>query len=317
MSLSELEREIRKTGSFNPDVFARENGAISDKNNRESTINKAMQNQANLAKIHNQKAKKSIEQYVNNLNEFKKDTSVVKDHGILSLVTAAYLWKALHTRKPTKYFLLPAETVALGSMLGGCDGTVTPQPPPPGPVEEIYLGVPVVYQPEGKGWCLPASAQSVLNYAGMDIMQQEIAPYVMEGNVGYAFNLANNSEKLGIDAYLEKRTLEEIKEEIIKERPPIVLLDYSLTDSDNHYYVVNGFSDIKQEVSLMCPIRGYMDMSYNEFKKLNDSVWGEEGHPYSTTSIWPKDESIKNINNYKEKAIRIVDSQMDSILGEF
>jgi len=131
-------------------------------------------------------------------------------------------------------------------------------PEPPVEEDEVYLGVPVVYQPEGKGWCLPASAQSVLNYAGMDITQQEIAPYCMEGGVGYAYILANNSEELGIDAYLKKRTLEEIKEEIIKERPPLILLDYSLTNPANHYYVIDGFSDTKQEIRLICPVRGYV-----------------------------------------------------------
>lgn len=174
---------------------------------------------------------------------------------------------------------------ALTSCTG--NGTVTPEPSES--VEELYLGVPVVYQPEGKNWCLPASAQSVLNYAGMDITQQEIAPYATEGNWGYAIILANNAEELGIDAYLKNRTLEEIKEEIIKGRPPIVLLDNSLTDPTNHYYVIDGFSDTQQEVRLMCPLRGYIDMSYSDFKRLNDNTWGQEWHLYSTTSIWPKD----------------------------
>ncbi len=209
--------------------------------------------------------------------------------------------------------------LSLGTLVS-CTGTVIPEPPqPPESVEELYLGVPIVKQPEGKEWCLPASAQSVLNYAGMDITQQEIAPYVMEGNVGYNFNLANNAEELGIDVNLKNRTLEEIKEEIIKERPPIVLLDYSLTNPANHSYVIDGFSDTKQEVRLMCPSRGYINMSYNNFKKLNDNTWGQEWDLYSTTSIWPKDNALKESSkNYnREKAIQIVDSQMDSILGKF
>ena len=164
--------------------------------------------------------------------------------------------------------------------------TITPEPP--GQVEELYLGVPVVKQPDIL-WCLPASAQSVLNYAGMEITQSEIAKYCMEGGLGYAYILANNADELGIDIYLKNRTLEEIKEEIIKERPPLVILDYSLTNPANHFYVIDGFSDVKQKVRLMCPIRGYIDMSYDEFKKLNDQIRGQECDFYSTTSIWPKD----------------------------
>lgn len=173
--------------------------------------------------------------------------------------------------------------------LTSCTGNGTVTPEPSESVEELYLGVPVVYQPAGKLWCLPASAQSVLNYAGMDITQQEIAPYVMESGEVSVITFVNNAEKLGIDAYLKNRTLEEIKEEIIKERPPIVLLNYSLTDPADHAYVIDGFSDIKQEVRLMCPTRGYIDISYDEFKKLNDNTWGQEWDLYSTTSIWPKD----------------------------
>lgn len=172
--------------------------------------------------------------------------------------------------------------------LTSCAGIVIPELPP-GPVgEELYLGVPVVKQ-EKYNWCLPASAKSVLNYAGIQISQQKIASYVMEGDLGYAYILVNHAEELGIDAYLKDRTLEEIKEEIIEERPPIVLLDYSLTDPANHFYVIDGFSDIKQEVRLMCPMRGYINMSYTNFKKLNDNYWGSEWEFYFTTSIWPKD----------------------------
>jgi len=170
-----------------------------------------------------------------------------------------------------------------------CAGNDTVTPEPPRPVEELYLGVPVVKQ-EKLTWCLPASAQSVLNYAGMDITQSEIAKYCMEGGgLGYAYILANNAEELGIDAYLRNRTLEEIKEEIVKERPPLVILDYSLTNPANHYYVLDGFSNIKQEVRLICPKRGYIDMSYDEFKHINDQIRGQECDFYSTTSIWPKD----------------------------
>lgn len=155
-------------------------------------------------------------------------------------------------------------------------------------MEELYLGVPVVKQ-SSMIWCFPASVQSVLKYAGMEITQSEIAKYCIEKGLGYAYILANNADELEIDVSLKNRTLKEIKEEIIKKRPPIVILEYSLTKPSRHFYVVDGFSDVKQEVRLMCPNRGYMDMSYDEFKKLNDLIRGQECDFYSTTSIWPRD----------------------------
>ena len=182
-------------------------------------------------------------------------------------------------------------------ILTSCTGNGTVTPESPGQVKELYLGVPVVKQ-EKLTWCLPASVQSVLNYAGMesvlnyagmDITQSEIAKYCMEGNAGSTYILANNAEELGIDVDLKNYTLEEIKEEIIKERPPIVTLDYSFTDPENHAYVIDGFSDIKQEIRGMCPIRGYITVSYDEFKNINDQTWGQECDLYLTTSIWPKD----------------------------
>ena len=201
-----------------------------------------------------------------------------------------------------KLFLYLILIVLISFTLTSC----TVQSLPPTVIEEIYLGVPVI-KSEGENWCLPASVQSVLNYAVMNITQEEIAPYVInENGLGSTSLLVQNAEKLGIDAYRKYRTLEEIKEEINKERPPIVWLVYSLILPLNHFFVINGYSDIKNEISLMCPSRGYIDISYDEFKNLNDIAWEEESDLYKTTSVWPKDESIKNSKFYREKTIQII-----------
>ena len=218
--------------------------------------------------------------------------------------------------------------LSLGTLVS-CTGTVTPEPPPPqqstepivtpepsqppGPVEELYLGVPVVKQEELL-WCLPAATKSVLNYYGMEITQKEIADYVIaEDGLGYALLLEKNAYRLGIEVHAnETRTLEEIKNEIMKENPVIVLLDYSLEQKDNHFYIIDGFNE--EEMRLMCPIRGFVYWSYDYIKELNNNWWVGEGGGtsslYYTTLVWPKDKSIKS-NFYREKAIQIIREQTD------
>ena len=182
-------------------------------------------------------------------------------------------------------------------------------------IEEIYLGVPVVKQPADKLWCLPASTKSVLNYYGMEITQEEIADYVIgEDGLGRASLLEENADKLGIEASAnKKKTLEEIKNEIKKGNPVIVILDYSLENEGNHFYVIDGFNE--EKIRLMCPLRGFVYWSYDYIKQVNDNLWvgegGETSNLYYTTLVWPKDKSIKDSDFYREKAIQIVSEQTD------
>jgi len=247
----------------------------------------------------------------NNLENIIKN----EDRPILSLARLAEKFE----NQP--YAAKVAEVIVGGGLtlgtLTSCTGIVTP-----GPVEEIYLGVPVVKQPEGKPWCLPASTKSVMNYYSMEITQEEIADYVIgEDGSGNASLLKENADKLEIEVYNKRMYLEEIKNEIKKGNPVIVILDYNLEQTANHFFVIDGFNE--EEMRLMCPIRGFVYWSYDYLKQINENYWidsgasGYEPHLYETTLVWPKDKSIKDSDFYREKAIQIVNSQMDSILGKF
>ena len=195
--------------------------------------------------------------------------------------------------------------------LTSCTGQSLPQTV----IEEIYLGVPVVQQPGDKPWCLPAATKSVLNYYGMEITQKEIADYVMgEDGLGNASILKENADKLGIEVYNELKSLEEIKNEIKKGNPVIVVLDYSLEQKSNHFYVIDGFNE--EKIRLMCPVRGFVYWSYDYIKQVNDNLWVDESGDYKpnlyyTTLVWPKDKSIKDSDFYREKAIQILSEQTD------
>jgi len=208
--------------------------------------------------------------------------------------------------------------VGVGLSLGtltSCTGTVTPEPPEQ--IEEIYLGVPVVKQPADKTWCLVASTKSVMNYYGMEITQEEIADYVIsEDGWGYDSLLVDNASKLGINAYMDYSvSLNKIKQELTKGNPLIVVLDYSLTNKGNHYYVIDGFDNTNQQLRFMCPIRGYVYWSYDYVKELNNNLWideeGYESDTFRVTFVSPKDKSkMDNITN-AQKAIQILSEQTD------
>ena len=210
--------------------------------------------------------------------------------------------------KPFLYLIL---IVLISFTLTSCTG----QSLPPTIIEEIYLGVPVVKQPVDKLWCLPASTKSVLNYYGMEITQEEIADYVInpETGLGSPSRLEENSDKLGIKVHCNSLTLEKIKNEIKKGNPVIVLLDYSLENKGNHFYVIDGFNE--EEMRLMCPSRGFVYWSYDYIKELHDNFLvddcGCESNLYNIIFVWPKDKSIKDSNFYREKAIQIVSEQTD------
>lgn len=205
-----------------------------------------------------------------------------------------------------KLFLYLILIVLISFTFTSCIGQSLPQTV----IEEIYLGVPVVKQ-EQNNWCLPAATKSVLNYYVMEITQKEIADYVIgEDGLGNASILKENADKLGIEVYNELKSLEEIKNEIKKGNPVIIVLDYSLELKDNHSYVIDGFNE--EKMRLMCPSRGFVYWSYDYLKQLNDNLWigevGEISNLYNTTLVWPKDKSIKDSDFYREKAIQIVGS---------
>jgi len=207
-----------------------------------------------------------------------------------------------------KLFLYLILIVLISFILTSCTGQSLPQTV----IEEVYLGVPVVKQPAGIPWCLPATTKSVLNYYGMEITQEEIAYYVInpETGLGSILLLEENANKLRIEVYNKTMILEEIKNEIKKGNPVIVLLDSSLEQKGDHAYVIDGFNE--EEMRLMCPNRGFVYWSYDYIEQLNDNFWvdssGYESNLYYITLVWPKDKSIKDSKFYREKAVQIVGS---------
>lgn len=168
----------------------------------------------------------------------------------------------------------------------------TSQSLPPTVIEEIYLNVPVVKQPIDKTWCFLAATKSVMNYYDMEITQEELAEYILDENgLSGPTLLKENADKLGIEADDKMRTLEEIKDEIKKGKPVIVVLDYSLEMKGNHSYVIDGFNE--EGMRLMCLVRGFVYWSYDYLKQLIDNFWideiGETSNLYNTALIQPKD----------------------------
>ena len=175
-------------------------------------------------------------------------------------------------------------------ILTSCNTSITIAPDTP-LTEEIYLGVPVVKQ-ETPTWCLPAATKSVMNYWGMEITQEELVDYVIdEVGWGSAGTLKENADKLGIEVYNQRMYLEEIKKEIRKGNPVIVIFDYSLEQTANHFFVIDGFNE--EKMRLMCPVRGFVYWSYDYLKQINENFWtdsgapGYEPHLYETTLVWP------------------------------
>ena len=190
-----------------------------------------------------------------------------------------------------KIFLNLILIILISFTLTSCTGQSLPQTI----IEEIYLGVPEVKQPADKLWCLVASTKSVMNYYGMEITQEEIADYAInpETGLGNASLLKENANQLGIEVSNKRMYLEEIKNELRKGNPVLVILDCSLENRGNHFYVIDGFNE--EEMRLMCPLRGFVYWSYDYLKQINENYWndsdaiGYEPHLYEVTLVWPKD----------------------------
>ena len=191
--------------------------------------------------------------------------------------------------KNYKLFLNLILIVLISFTLTSCSGQSLPLIA----IEEIYLGVPVVKQPIDKAWCLVASTKSVMNYYGMEITQEEIAGYVIipETGLGNPGLLEENADKLGIEVCNKRMYLEEIKNEIRKGNPVLVVLDYSLENKGNHFFVFDGFNE--EKMRLICPLRGFVYWSYDYLKQLNYNLWIDEvaldyePHLYQITLVCP------------------------------
>jgi ABC-type bacteriocin/lantibiotic exporter with double-glycine peptidase domain len=93
--------------------------------------------------------------------------------------------------------------------------------------------------------CGPASLASVLNYHGIHVLPKEIADEIFSTNVRgtLTFDMLIYAQKKGLYARQFRGDIKALQENIIKNQPLIVLVNFgnSLIQK-NHFMVVTGFS---------------------------------------------------------------------------
>jgi len=125
----------------------------------------------------------------------------------------------------------------------------------------------------GKNWCLPACAQMILAYYGMNIAQSIIANRVVVNGEPSTFRLLSYARGLGYEADWKRIPMVEIENYLKKGIPLIVLQKYSLNLPYEHSRVIFGFDKPKQELTLHDPSgRSNYKISYKEFFGLNFSA---------------------------------------------
>ncbi len=127
---------------------------------------------------------------------------------------------------------------------------------PPEQVENINtLDVPYLSQTENN-WCGPASLAMVLNYWGVSVTQEEIAPFIINpyDNLTHSDDIVEYAENLGFIAFYGSITIEELKEKISNEHPVIVLQWFSPDYRVGHFRVVIGYDE--QKIITHDPILG-------------------------------------------------------------
>ena len=135
-------------------------------------------------------------------------------------------------------------------------------------ITEICLAVPYK-KVMGKDWCLPASAQMIMAYYGMNIIQSVIASrVVINGNPSTA-RLLSYIRELGYGAEWKRISIIEIENYLQQKIPLIVIQKYSNIISNSHSRVIFGFDNIKQELKLHDPSGGSnYKISYKAFFNL-------------------------------------------------
>ena len=200
--------------------------------------------------------------------------------------------------------------ITLTSCVG--NGTVTPEPP--GSVEYMYYEVPYVAQPAGSQLCGVASSIMVLNYYGENLSMSTFGPtittdgeidlnklYLYLDDKGYTHDFFKVGKSEGIDGI----------KEVLERGPFMVEQKFSLTDDSEHHRVLIGYDDNKENIITHDPLRGEnFKIKYDDFFDISlyEKCWCFE--------IRPKNKGEKDTKNYQEKAIKIIDSHMDSIIGK-
>ncbi len=245
--------------------------------------------------------KKNLSDIINN-----EDKSNNEDKPFLSLARLAEKFENQPPLAKTIEILLGLGVAGI-SVPSCTAGTVIPEPP--GPVEELYYNVPYVAQPAGSGLCGVASSIMVLNYYGENLSMSTFGPtittdekldvpklhsYLMDN--GYTLDFFKVSKFDGIDAIID----------VLKRGPFMAEQKYSLTDDTKHIRVFIGYDNNKGEFTTHDPLRGKdFKIEYDDLFdiSLNKQCWIFEIRPEN-----------KDTKSYQEKAIQLVNSQIDSIL---
>jgi len=129
--------------------------------------------------------------------------------------------------------------------------------------------------------------------SGDDLDDHDVDWSSKTSNVEFSVVSVTDANGVTISGKQFHKLIEEIKNEIRKGNPVIVILDYSLEQTSNHFYVIDGFNE--EKMRLMCPNRGFVYWSYDYLKQLNYNYWmdsgasGYEPHLYEATLVQPKD----------------------------
>ncbi len=94
--------------------------------------------------------------------------------------------------------------------------------------------------------CGPSVLAGVLNFYGIHVLPEEIADEIFSTNVRgtFMFDMLIYAQKKGLYARQYRANIRNLKENIIKNQPLIVLVNFgnSLLQ-ENHFMVVTGYSD--------------------------------------------------------------------------
>lgn len=259
----------------------------------------------------------------------KQITDIIKDEEkpFISLSRLAEKFHSQPNWAKSLEFLIGG--VTLGGTLTSCRGTVTPQPPPPGPVEQIYYNVPYVAQAADSQLAEVASTIMVLNYYGENLSMETFKEKITSsGNIDYnklIDYLNDNNYTYDFFGIYPTEGIDNIKK--VLERGPVMIKKESNLDapSSNPYRVLIGWDDNKETFITHDPIKGKnFEIKYEDFFDYPFDYPGlREKHVVWPTDIcWtyeirPENKLKDDMKKYQEQAINIVDSQMKPILGKF
>lgn len=143
----------------------------------------------------------------------------------------------------------------------------------------------VPFFPQERYHCGPASLASVMNYYGILASEEDVAKEVYNPKLSGALSMdmLNYARSKGLEASYSKASLEDVKKEIVLNRPVILFLDlgYSFYPV-RHYMVVTGYNDAVGYLTAHSGIEKDKIFSYKELQ----TAWEKTG--FGAVFIRPK-----------------------------